>query len=208
MQHKIMMGVVVGVVVAAFVLGTQCTAPAPSSSVADSLRAVNGMLAHQNNKLKAENAQLVVARDSVEQERDSIKAASDSATARLQQDRPKLPPAATVPDTALRQAYAEGLRQLDAALAELVRKDIIIRKDSIAAADSRKIEINLREQVATVEEQYRNEQSISAEWKRKFEEASKPKCGKKCGMIIGVLSTVGVAIAANKVQDLIEKKDD
>ena len=54
-------------------------------------------------------------------------------------------------------------------------------------------------------QQVANEREISADWEARLvdEIASRPKCGKKCGITLGVLGTVGVAFAVPHVRRLI-----
>lgn len=201
----------IGLVIALLVGLTLCAGPspvAPTPPNVDSLRAANASLAHQNGKLKVDLAQhkidLLDLRDSVGR----ATAKSDSATTVIRNDRAKLPAANAVSQDRLRESYAAGLAQLDRALAELGRKDQIIRQQRLAQVMSDKIESDLRQLLANSEEQYKNEQDISTKWKQRsdslFNELNKRRCGKKCGIVIGVVSTVGAAIVAKKVGDALD----
>lgn len=165
----------------------------------DSLTVANSNLAHQNETLKAAVAQLTVSRDAAWRQRDSLKEVSDAATERLKKRRNTLPSPDVVPDSMLRRTYAEALVTLDSAFMELARKDAIIQQSKAAEAQSKAMEVLLQEHINNVTTMYSNAQQISADWKAKYEDAVKPRCGKKCGIIIGVIGTVTGAIVVRKV---------
>jgi hypothetical protein len=192
----------------AFCRGPRSAAPTPPN--VDSLQTVNADLAHQNDKLKVDLAQLTVERNDLKVWHDSVKTISDSATNVIRGNRAKLPAAAAVPDSALRTSYAAGLQQLDAALAELGRKEMIIRRDELAQIKSDSIEADLRQLLASTEEQYQNERKISKAWKQDYEkeyaENHRLKCGRKCGIVIGVVGTVAGAIGVQKVVEVFDAR--
>lgn len=42
-------------------------------------------------------------------------------------------------------------------------------------------------------------------WRNLYEKTHKPRCGKRCGFVVGVVVTVGSAVALNYVQDVIAR---
>lgn len=177
----------------------------PMRRKADSLAVINKRLDSTNAALTASAAALLAGRDSIQRQRDSLKAASRLSTNKIIADRAKLPAADAVADSNFREHYAAGLKQLDSAIAELGRKDEIIRRDSLAQARSDSI-LSIKDGVIiNLREQYANEQKASAGWKLEYErERGKVKCGKKCGIVIGIVSTVLAAVAVKQVQSALD----
>lgn len=172
--------------------------PKPNTRVVDSLKAVNAALAAREQILQAQNAELAIDRERIQRQRDSIKVVSDSVTKALRQRRAALVEAP--PDSTLRSSYLEALGQLDEAFTELARKDDIIRRDSLEAKKSAEMEVNLRQQIADLKEAQANEAKQTAFWHEEYDKlyAEKhPRCGTKCGIIIGVVSTIAGAMALN-----------
>lgn len=188
----------------AFVLGTRCTPVVTQGSLVDSLQAVNGMLAQQRQALGAKETALGQVQATLQQVRDSAQRATAHVTQQLDSARKALPPAASAPDTALRGLYALALVRLDTALSLLHQKDsIIVQDDSLQKLAAWRM-VDLHATIALDSVQLANETRIAAAWQSKYEATQKPRCGRKCGVVIGVLGTVGVAIAAEKVKTLIQ----
>lgn len=178
---------------------------APETALIDHLRQQNRSLHTKNRILRAHNATLVTERNKALLERDSLKAVSDDATKELRRARTALPSTPTAAQ--LPESYRESLRQLDAAIAELARKDEIIRRDALALAQSAEIEANLRAEVANTNVMLSNANKQAADWERQFHklnEEKHPRCGRKCGMVIGGAVVVLTAVGAKKIQTLIE----
>lgn len=202
------------VVIFAYCAGTCAHKAADTPAGVDSLRWENQALGKANTVLTADLTRLQQEKDSVAQERDSLKAASDSATARIERSRRKLPKLvpAVVPDselktayTTLREAYVIAYAQLNSAVFQLNQKDRIIKDDSVTQSKSDSIALDWHGKFTNVSLQYKNEQTISAKWKKMFEDDHR-HCGMKCGMVLGVLETVGAAVVVKKVQDSFVKR--
>lgn len=178
----------------------------PDTRVVDSLKDVNQKLAVRNDIFKAEIAVLRMDRDYALRERDSLQVLSAAATKKIQQARTTLPPAEAAPDSTLRANYRDALQQLDAAIAEMARKDAIARKDASAHALANATIVKYEGQIANLTEMYQNSVTTATFWEGEYRELwaeKNPRCGKKCGIAIGVVTTVAAALVVKKVQDVL-----
>lgn len=176
-----------------------CRQPEPATATAiKAMQAVNTALGKQVDSLQAANRSLQAVRVKLSAQRDSLEKQSAHATQAIKQARVQLPPADLVPDTALRPAYRVALATIDSSLSELARRDSIeasYRRDSTLAAqqhtqDSISLALRLT-QITTV-------QGEADVWKQEAK-AAHQFCGRTCGVVLGVLGTIGAAIALHTV---------
>lgn len=181
----------------------------PETQLIDYLHEQNATLAKTNEELASRNTALVAEKTKALHARDSLKVVSDSATSRIRRGRTTIPDTIPSQPASAQAAYTNVLLQLDATILELGRKDEIIRSDSVALEKAAAIEINLRQQIANIDAQYKNEQRVSADWKRQFDKLNAerhPKCGRTCNMLLGASAVVVTAIAVRQVQAVIQTR--
>lgn len=204
---KLVVGASLGVVV---VLLAVCYWPdnkvKPQTELIDYLHKQNAGLTAQNKILAQANALTAQDRDKALHEADSLKVVSDSATRSIRRDRATLPSLLppTVPDSELRFMYSQAIALLDRSLANNERLHNIAVDDSLALRKQSLIEDNLEKQLWNTDSLYQHEQLISADWKKQFDDLNSqrhPKCGRKCGIVLGVLGTIGTAIGIHQVQE-------
>ncbi len=182
--------------------------PIPVSLVnVDSLLQENLDLAALQERSARERAREQLAYDRLRAERDSVIAVSMEQTAALRAMRDSLPEAIVAPEGDLRALYTTALAQLDQALADLARKDVALQKAISADSVAGIIAQRLHGELADAKEQYANEQIVSADWKQRFEKSQEalrktvsPKCGMKCGVVLGVGGTIVLALGIQQVQ--------
>ncbi len=183
----------------AFVLFSHKPQPTDTELV-DHLKQANIALAQKNDILRAQTATLIISRDQALQERDSIKAISDSATTIIHHDRTLLPVAP--PPAALPDAYHNAIAQLDNAILEIARRQELERKAALAQARSDSIIAQKDSAIANLQTMLVNANDIGDDWKRKYTKLnnSQPRCGRKCGMVIGAVGVIATAIGIQHVQ--------
>lgn len=160
----------------------------------DSLTTANAQLLARNDTLTGEANHIRVALVGMTHERDSVKAVSARSTTRILAARTTLPDSATVSETVPRETYLSALHQLDAAIAELARKDAIIRKDSLEVAQVRRLVQNAEDQKANLVVVVQQTQQIARE-----SYSVGVHTGIKRGFVLGVLSTFGLGLLVHAV---------
>lgn len=184
--------IAIGIVVLGLI--QRCESAPLDTHVVDSLRAHGAQLEQVNVQLRLDAQALSVERDAILHQRDSLRVASQARTAQIVVKRAQLPAPAVVPDSMVRQLYAQTLAVLDTALVELQLKDDIIRTDSVAWARDQEHDLKLLAQIDNITGQRDDAKQEAVTWERLYRR-EKTRCGRTCGAIVGVVATLAVGWA-------------